>query len=260
MTQHEEFESLAALDAVGALEESEAAALHEHLASCESCRRASDEFAESAAMLALSAPTIAPPPSARANVLETVRERDESATAAEKRTPTWWLAAAAVFFLALFAWSELRNRMMRERLEETRAAARASIEESRRASAANERLSRQIAQLTSPGTRTIALTGESIAPTARARVFMNDEERTALVFFENLPVNPRDKSYELWVVRADRPEPEAAGVFDAGPDGKAQVLMKNLPENTKIKAIAVTLEPRGGGAAPQGERYLVGSL
>lgn len=261
MTPHEEFESLAALDAVGALDENEARALHEHLAGCEPCRLAADEFAESAAMLALSAPTIAPPAAARANVLGTVREREELARAAERRpTSTWWLAAAAVFFLALFAWSELRNRMMREQLEETRAAARAALEERHRTAAANEKISRQFEQLTSPSTRTIALSGESIAPTAKARIFMNDQERTALVFFENLPPNPPDKSYELWVIRADKPQPEAAGVFDSNQDGKAQVLMKDLPENTRIKAIAVTLEPRGGGATPQGERYLVGSL
>lgn len=260
MTNHEEFENLAALDSIGALDANEALKLEQHLEICDQCREAADEYVEAASVLALAAPPVIPPDAVRAGILESIQEREAAVEIRDRKTPTWWLAAAAVFFVALFAWSELRNRMMRERVEEMQASTRSTWEQNRRLEANNERMARQLEKLTSPETRMIALTGEAIAPTAKARIFMDEQEHTALVFFENLPPNGADKNYELWVVRADRPNPVPAGVFEADGNGKAQVLMKNLPADTEIKAIAVTLEPKDGTAAPEGERYMVGAL
>jgi hypothetical protein len=176
------------------------------------------------------------------------------------RRPVWWLSAAAVFFLALFAWSELRLRMLRERLEEANARQHALAEDNIRMKSNSDQMRRELDKLTSGSTRVVALSGQTVAPTAKARVFMDEAQRSALVFFQDLPPNPNDKSYQLWVIRGDMPAPQAAGVFDVTGPGATKVLLKDLPVNTQIKAIAVTLEPKGGVEAPTGEKYLVGTL
>ena len=80
-----------------------------------------------------------------------------------------------------------------------------------------------------------------------------------IVFFNHLPPTAADKSYQLWVIRADMPEPQSAGTFEVGLDGKATLGVTDLPVNTEIKAFALTLEPRGGGKSPTGPKVLVGS-
>ncbi|HEY8133027.1 MAG TPA: anti-sigma factor, partial [Thermoanaerobaculia bacterium] len=90
-------------------------------------------------------------------------------------------------------------------------------------------------------------------------VFLDPSQRRAFVFFRGLPPNAGDKSYQLWIIRADQVAPQSAGVFNVDASGSASLVVQNLPVDTMIKALAVTLEPRGGVKAPTGEKYLVGS-
>ena len=188
--------------------------------------------------------------------------RSESARFAPKATrnaAAWWLSAAAVFFLALFGWSELRLRAARERIQETESQ-RASLDvENGHLRQRSIGLESKVASLTSAATRTIQLTGQEASPSASARVFLDESRRRAFVFFHDLPANPGDKSYQLWIIRSDRPAPQGAGVFDVAGDGAAQIVVENLPTGTEIQALAVTLEPRGGVSAPTGKKFLVGS-
>jgi anti-sigma-K factor RskA len=78
-----------------------------------------------------------------------------------------------------------------------------------------------------------------------------------VVFFNNLPLNGKDKSYQLWIIRADQPQPVSAGVFDARKNGKASISIENLPISTEIKGLAVTLEPRGGAKQPSNTDFIV---
>jgi anti-sigma-K factor RskA len=77
------------------------------------------------------------------------------------------------------------------------------------------------------------------------------------VFFHDLPANPGDKSYQLWIIRADQPKPVSAGVFDVTNTGTASISIENLPLATEIKALAVTLEPKGGVAQPTNATFYV---
>jgi predicted anti-sigma-YlaC factor YlaD len=83
---HEDFESIAALDAVGAATPDEVSSLEQHLASCESCRRARDEFAEAATLLAQELEPVAPPPEVREHVVRRSRKRTRSKTTSSTRT------------------------------------------------------------------------------------------------------------------------------------------------------------------------------
>jgi len=240
---HEEYESIAALDALGVAGGTEAGALRIHLAGCLPCRRVRVEYGDAAALLATSLDPVEPPRFMRERIVSSVRNE-------ERRDTVWWLAAAASLFFVLWGWRELALRSATSR----EVSQRAQIEQLRQQ---NDKLSSEMAALAAAGTKTIALTGQEVAPAASARVFLEPDRRRAIVFFNDLPANPGDKSYQLWIIRADQPKPMSAGVFDVSATGKASITIENLPVATEIKALAVTLEPKGGVDQPTNTRFYV---
>src|SRR6185369_10646492 len=225
---HEEFESIAALDAIGAATAEEAGMLREHLASCESCRRARDEFAEAATLLAQDLDPVSPPPEVREHVIETIAEEDEIednvVDAGRRFINPWWLATAATLFLALWGWREFGMRVARENMRTQQAQIEQLKTEKALLAEQKQKLSTEMSALASADTRTIALSGQQISPSASARVFLEPGKRRAIVFFQNLPSNPKDKSYQLWIIRADQPRPQSAGVFDVTRSGDANIV------------------------------------
>ena len=99
MMTHEEFDSIAALHAVGAATAEEERALDTHAAGCADCRRARDEYAEAATFLARDLAPVAPPPDVRERVL--AEETADVIDIGSRRANPWWLATAATLFLAL---------------------------------------------------------------------------------------------------------------------------------------------------------------
>src|SRR5436309_6445868 len=97
MMTHDEFESIAALDALGAASAEEESALREHMQTCESCRRARDEFGEAATSLALGLDPVPPPADARQRIMETIEVGETTLVDARRRFGfrQWWLATAA---------------------------------------------------------------------------------------------------------------------------------------------------------------------
>jgi len=259
-TTHEEFESIAALDAIGAASADEERALHSHLEGCDDCRRARDEFAEAATLLARQLDPVTPPGNLRARIVSNAGPEDESE---EDRVVyaahrfNWWLATAATLFLALWGWRELAIRSAKARLHDQEATINQLTEQNDLLAQQREKLASEVASLASSDTRTIALTGQQVSPSSSARVFLEPKERRALVFFYDLPVNAKDKSYQLWIIRADQPKPQSVGVFDVGGNGRATITVENLPVDTQIKALAVTLEPHGGVAQPTNTNFYV---
>ena len=248
---HEEYEGIAALDALGVASAGDVAALRAHAGGCIPCRRARDEYAEAVTLLARGLHPVEPPAHLRARIAASL------APSITNRGARWWLATAASLFLALWGWRELEVRSARAR-ESTQRAELARLEhENAQLSQQKEKLSAEIAALASAGTRTIALSGQEVAPAASAKVFLEPARRRALVFFYDLPANPGDKSYQLWIIRADQPKPMSAGVFDVTQSGTASITLENLPVATEIKALAVTLEPRGGVEQPTNSTFYV---
>lgn len=227
---HADFESIAALDVLGAATAGEASALRTHLLACIPCRRTRDEYADATTFIALGLEPVAPPRELRSRVASAVER-------AGRKSDRWWLAVAATLFLGLWVWRE--------------AGVRAELDQLR---SRNEKLSSEIAAMAS-SPRTIELTGQEIAPAASAKVFIQPDRRRALVFFHDLPANAADKSYQLWIIKGD--QPVSAGVFDVARDGKASISIENLPVETEIKGLAVTLEPKGGVDQPTNTRFIV---
>jgi hypothetical protein len=256
MIGHEQYDSIVALDAIGAATPDEANALGAHLSSCPDCRRVRDEYADAAALLARELDPVAPPPQLRDRIFAAI-ENDNVIDARDRFNSSRWWMAAAVVFLALWGWRELSIRVMREKVNSREADIRRLAGQNQLLSNNNEKLSAQITALASRDTRTIALTGQQVSPSASAKVFLEPQQRRAVVFFYNLPANASDKSYQLWILRADQPKPQSAGVFDVTQSGAASISIANLPLATEIKGLAVTLEPRGGVAQPTNTNFFV---
>lgn len=256
MIGHEHYESIAALDAIGAATPDEANSLVAHLPSCPDCRRARDEYGEAASLLSRDLDPVAPPPQLRDRIFAAV-ENDNIVDARDRFNSSRWWMAAAVVFLALWGWRELSVRVTREKIHSSEAEIRRLTGQNQILSARNEKLSAEMASLASRDTRTIALTGQQVSPSASAKVFLEPQQRRAVVFFYNLPANAADKSYQLWILRGDQPKPQSAGVFDVTQSGAASISIENLPLATEIKGLAVTLEPKGGVAQPTNTNFFV---
>jgi anti-sigma-K factor RskA len=256
MMTHAQYDSIAALDAIGVAEADEASDFHAHLASCPDCRRARDEYAEAASLLAYDLDPVDPPSQLRDRIVKSI-DGDNVIDARDRFGISRWWMAAAVVFLALWGWRELSVRVIREKVNSTEAEMHRLAGQNQLLTARNEKLSAEMASLASRETRTIALTGQQVSPSASAKVFLEPQRRRAVVFFYNLPPNATDKSYQLWILRADQPKPQSAGVFDATPSGVASISIENLPLATEIKGLAVTLEPKGGVAQPTNTNFFV---
>lgn len=258
MMIHEQYDSIAALDAIGVATADETSAFHAHLPSCPDCRRARDEYEEAASLIARDLDPVMPPPQVRDRIFSAIDRDDANVLDAHDRfgISRWWMAAA-VLFLALWGWRELSVRVMREKVNTREADMRRLAGQNQLLTARNEKLSAEMAALASRDTRTIALTGQQVSPSASAKVFLEPQQRRAVVFFYNLPPNATDKSYQLWILRADQPKPQSAGVFDVTPSGGASISIENFPLATEIKGLAVTLEPKGGVAQPTNTNFFV---
>jgi anti-sigma-K factor RskA len=256
---HAELEAIAALEALGAATADESVAFFEHAASCADCRRARDEYAEAASLMTRDLEPVTPPADVRDRVFAAIDHAggDNVVDARERFGISRWWMAAAVLFLALWGWRELSVRVTREKVNTGEAEIRRLAGENQLLSARNAKLASEMAALASRDTRTIALTGQQVSPSASARVFLEPGQRRAVVFFYNLPANASDKSYQLWILRGDQPKPQSAGVFDVTADGAASISIENLPLATEIKGLAVTLEPKGGVAQPTNTNFFV---
>jgi len=261
-TTHEEFESIAALDAIGAATAEESATLRTHLETCDDCTRVRDEFTEAATLLARQLDPVAPPAGVRERIINNTNEEETVEAAGGQVVDAsssfnWWLATAATLFLALWGWRELAIRAAKVRIHDQEATIKQLADQNTLLSEQRSKLATEMSALANADTHSITLTGQAASPAASARVFVEPKARRALVFFYNLPANGDDKSYQLWIIRADQPKPQSAGVFSAATDGRASVTVENLPTDVAIKAFAVTLEPRGGVEQPTNTNFIV---
>ena len=265
--RHEELIDMIPAAAAGALTPEERRVLDDHLAGCADCRREHDEFSSAAAFTALAVDPVLPPVSVKARVLDAIDGLPARGAAPadvvaieSRRSASWWLAAAAIVLAAgVGSWAFNANREKQKNIEALRQQLLVSQREGAEAAQRESELARKLEVLTSGDTASIRMAGQESAPAASANVFMNPAKRSALVFFNHLPPTAADKSYQLWVIRADMPEPQSAGTFEVGLDGRATLGVTGLPVNTEIKAFALTLEPRGGAKSPTGPKFLVGS-
>jgi anti-sigma-K factor RskA len=112
--------------------------------------------------------------------------------------------------------------------------------------------------LNTPELRVTMLAGTEKSPRSTGKILWNARERKALFYAANLPTIPPGKTYQLWIIAANKPFD--AGIFSVDKNGNGFLRVDFLSEADKAQKFAVTLEPAGGVPQPTGEMHLLGSL
>ncbi len=117
-----------------------------------------------------------------------------------------------------------------------------------------------LAVLESKQIEIVIMNGLKVNPAGYGKVIWSPDNRSAILQISNLPAVPKDKDYELWVIKDD--VPINSGVFSFEDKNQPNFFkITNLAEGdkSKINAFAITLEPKGGVPKPTGDMYLLGS-
>ena len=113
----------------------------------------------------------------------------------------------------------------------------------------------EVAILQNPDVKIIQLSGQPVAPQAKALVYFDKMKQEVYLSALSLPEVPKGKQYQLWAIVDGKP-------VDAGMiDGNVNVLkMKSL---SNAVAFAISLEDTGGSTTeigPKGAVYVMGAV
>lgn len=224
--------------------------------------RARRELAEALGTIALDAPPVSPPDRLRTRVLAAVEGSEGQApvTPIRRRERAWlpWAAAGIAAALALFLGvSNLRLRDRAERLASEVEEARDRLAEADTTAARLADLKSDLEVLSGPGSSVHSLAGTGPSPGARARVFLDPATGRAILFAYDLPLLQPSDVYELWAIHDGTPRP--AGTFRPGEGGRARLEITDRSLVEGVDALAVTVEPAPGTAAPTGPMVLIPS-
>jgi hypothetical protein len=265
VTVHDDdfLDSIAVL-ALGALPAAEAHELASHVATCDSCRRAYDEYRRAADLVGYSAEIQAgeldqiSAARMKSAVMRVVRESAEpagristngatSVSAPGRRSYAWFAYAAAAAAIVVALLTNANNASLRS--EHERDIARIATSDARadaRAAQASA-LAARVAALEAPGSKHFAVPGGAVV-TSGGHVY----------FAMRLPAPPAGKVYQAWTVArgGKAVAPSLTFVPDAG-----GVAVVELPENAAaLKAVALTVEPTGGSKTPTSKPAFVRPL
>jgi anti-sigma-K factor RskA len=243
----ERFEDLKDAYVLGALPEEERLEFEQYLTAHPDLQVEIEELSTIAGLLAFSVREQEPPPELRRRIMDTVEaEAVHTAEVVDPRASrrSWlaglWeavgpsdlaLAAAAMLVIGLFSWSMLLQGEVRD-------------------------LQGRVQSLQSQpqGPQMIALGSVGTKQGARAELVTLEGDRAVLVA-ENMPPVPEGKTYQIWVIKGDTPQP--SGLFEPKGDSIAAVV-ENPVEGAD--AVAVTVEPKGGSKKPTTDPMLVGKV
>lgn len=253
---HEPFDTLAPVYAVGALDGDDLVRFEAHLrAGCPTCEAVLRESEETFVALGGEAPPMIPP----AHVRETLMRRVETSSRPRPRRAGWlpWAAgtAAAAVAAAAFTGGIVASRYEKRLGLLARETAQVREQLRREQTLLREEVgtARAVAELLrDPATRVVALNGLPAAPTASGRVVWH-EQAGGRLYVSGLPSAPPGKTYELWTIAGAAPRP--AGTFDVDTAGRASHAVPRVDDGP-VKVFAVTLEPAGGVPAPTGPMVL----
>jgi anti-sigma-K factor RskA len=114
-----------------------------------------------------------------------------------------------------------------------------------------------LAFLQSPNVKVISLAGLEQAKDAGALLLFDPDSKKAFFYAFNMPPLPAGKTYQLWAILD---KPVNAGTFSTDAGQKSRLILRSLPDFTRITQFAVSLEPVGGRPQPTGDIYLSGRL
>ena len=209
------------------LDAPERAVVEVHIATCRTCAQRLGEYQAVVGALPLALPPVTPPPAAWATIHSAVRAR--------RRRNRWWTRVAWPAVTALAASLVLWNVLLQRELNHYRSGPQV------------EALARR------PGRMVILLgTGQ---PGASARLFIASDGGHGHLAVAGLDPLPRNRVYQLWLVRSGAPAASAA-TFTVDDRRRAWVSVEPPASLDDVAAITVTAEPAPGSGAPTGARVL----
>jgi anti-sigma-K factor RskA len=227
-----------------------------HLAACPTCQRDLHAYVQVAWMLPYDAPEVAPPPELRQRLLAAVEpaahppaskvSSESVMPPRQPRSPRWRLpsfqpafAFAVVVAVALVGWNiTLQNRLGILGTQMT---------------ASRESWQTMIELLNDPALRWYRVTGDQ----ASGHFWAAPQDRVACLVVQGLPALAPDRVYQVWMNQGSRRM--SGGLFEAH-DGDAWILIHANEPMASYDSIGVTVEPRGGSAAPTGLLIMQGRL
>jgi anti-sigma-K factor RskA len=237
----ERFEDLKHAYVLGALPEEERSEFERYLLANPDLQAEVEELSAVAGLLALSPQEQEPAPELRRRIMDTVEAEAVHPRAGRR---SWLaglreamglrdlaLAAAAMLVIGLFSWSMLLQGEVRDLQGRVQGLQR---------------------QPQDP--QMIALGGTGTKQGVRAELVTLEGDR-AVLMAENMPPVPEGKTYQIWVIRGDTPQP--SGLFEPKGDSIAAVVETPVEG---ADAVAVTVEPEGGSKEPTTEPMLVGEV
>lgn len=198
------------------------------------------EFEDSATALVNAMPQQQPPAELKARVMNAIRDEQRATTPARPAEWLPWALAAGLALNATAMWFE--NNALKEQ---------------------NTSQQAKLAELTKLNTfanvRIATLSAKVTAyEKAAAVVVFDDKAQRGLVKLDSFPAAASGKDYQLWLIESGNPAPVSAGVVPVGRGGVAKVSFRPTRHVTTTDAFAISVEPAGGSAAPQGEIVFVG--
>ena len=241
---HDEVRDALPLFVVDADDQATRRELLDHLAGCDECRHALQEYQQAADALAQSVhrmPTPAPAPATRAG----------------------WaagLAAAAALVAAAATAGLFQTRAELSEMRSTLAVWQARVADAERNAQASQATlvtyRRQLDVMTADDLLLVSLSGLPPANAAQAKAFVCRSQNAILFTARDLPSLPAARVYQRWAVAGG--QAISAGTFVPDARGRSQ-LVADVPALTaRPDALAVTVEPEGGVPAPTGPKYLLG--
>lgn len=231
----EEFE----LYALGLLGPEERAEIDDHLrGGCDTCEVALKKALATNAIVMSMAPDVVPPARLKRRLLAGV---------GVQRMSWGWLATlAAACMLMIALWLSVQERSRASEL----AATRHNLIE---VSSQRDRLMQALSFLDDPATLPVSFgKGQPLPP--HGNVFVHSKLGVLLIA-ANLPPAQSGKTYEMWVIpKGGAPRP--AGLFQSQ-GGTALHILSGPLDMASLGAVAVTLEPEAGSAAPTSTPIIV---
>ena len=272
---HDEVRDALPLFVVDADDRETRRALLDHLAGCEECRRALQEYQQAADALSQAVPQIRPRPELRARTLAAIVGQGAPRGATSAPAPVvlpapppqrarggWapWLAAAAALVAAVATAGLLQTRAEVSDLRATLALWQARVADAERNAQASQATlvtyRRQLDVMTADDLLLVSLSGLPPANAAQGKAFVSRSQNAILFTARDLPPLPGARVYQLWAVAGG--QAISAGTFVPDARGRSQLVSDVPALTTRPDALAVTVEPEGGVPAPTGPKYLLG--
>jgi anti-sigma-K factor RskA len=259
-------ETLAAY-ALGALPDSEAAAVARHLATCAACRAVTADLGATVGLLAVTPTPVAPSADLKQRLLAAAQAEQATGEPASARIPptTGDSAAAPVAPIALpdAAARAARPGTARRAVDwfpwlATAAALLISLSVGVWNAQLRGELREQSAEseLIHAARQSWALTPTPDGSSGRGLLMEPETGGPPVLLLQDLPRQPPNRTYQVWVIRDG--QPASAAVLRPAAEGQQVVqLQQGL---SGVDTVAVSVEPAGGSPNPTGPIVLAGNL